>query len=93
MKIETKNKNRFKYIQHSLIVNELKESEKEKAINDCCSYKGVGRNTTDMGKHDHFVITRVLNHPELCFNQKPKFDYSDPKLRFFRRDANSFWNL
>ena len=91
--MEARNKNRHKYVQHSLLANELKEVEKEKTINECIGFSGVGRNTTDMGKNDNFVITRVLNHPELCFNQKPKFDFADPKLRFFRRDASSFWTL
>jgi len=41
---------------------------------------------------DRFVMTRVLNRPELVFNQTTKCD-ANPKTRWFRKDAMSRWKL
>ena len=55
----------------------------EKAMNDCVSGYGMGRLTHHLEVKDYFLLTRILNHPELCFNQRPKYDFNEPKNRFF----------
>ena len=42
---------------------------------------GIGR-MNDRGSLDYFTLTRILNHPELIFNQKPVLD-QDKNNRFF----------
>ena len=78
-----RNKKRFKFSQYALLSRELKEVEKEKAMNDFISGYGMGRITHHLEVKDYFVLTRILNHPELCFNQSPKYDFTEPKYRFF----------
>ena len=51
---------------------------------------GVGR-VVETG-HDQFTVQRVINHPELIFNQRPDYD-DDPEKRFFRIDAASTWQF
>ena len=41
---------------------------------------------------DNFVLTRVLNHPELIFNQRPQLDKENERV-FFAVDAQRPWNL
>lgn len=41
---------------------------------------------------DYFTLTRILNHPELIFNQNPIYD-TDPQFRFFRKDSQQHWKL
>lgn len=38
------------------------------------------------------MVNRVLNHPELIFNQQPKYDH-DMQQRYFRRDAKHDWEF
>ena len=41
---------------------------------------------------DQFVLTRKINHAELVFNQDIHKD-KIPLLRYFEKDAGSFWQL
>lgn len=44
------------------------------------------------GSVDNFTLTRILNHPELVFNQNPQHD-NDRQRRWFKTDAQHTWTL
>lgn len=41
---------------------------------------------------DNFTLTRILNHPELMYNQNPQHD-KDKDKRWFKIDGMSQWVL
>jgi hypothetical protein len=51
---------------------------------------GLGRSNDS--NLDQFVLSRVINNPELIWNQDPQFD-SIYKKRFFEVDASKRWKL
>jgi hypothetical protein len=52
--------------------------------------QGLGR--LDDNETDQFVITRIVNYPELIFNQRIKNDIQG-KNNFFEKDAGMKWQL
>ena len=59
-----------------MLGKEFRNVENLKALNASKNKSGIGR-IEDSGT-DRFVVNRVVNHPELIFNQQPKHD-ADPE--------------
>ena len=83
LKKQTVNIQRAEVKDNILLGKQLKTVEIQKAISQCMIANGTGR--FDDSSVDKFVITRILNKPELMFNQKPWLD-QDYKARFFQKD-------
>lgn len=81
-------KNRQK--NYLLVGEEIKQNDKMKQINQARNFEGNGRE--ECSSIDFFVLTRVLNHPELLFNQQTKYD-RDIANRFFRKDSMLEWQI
>lgn len=75
---------------HLIMANALKHCNIYKHINSSKNFGGVDRSSSS--NLDQFVLTRVLNRPELIFNQKPQTDH-DEGSRFFKADAASRWEM
>lgn len=75
---------------HLILGKELAKYAQQRARNISKNGRGVGR--LDDSVADCFVLTRVLNHPELMFNQRPHLD-KDLANRFFKVDAEGQWRL
>lgn len=71
---------RRKYKDHVLLGKEFKTNEQRKAVTQTKNFYGVGR----YGDYnsDAFVVTRILNNPQLIFNQRPQLD-KDKRFQFF----------
>ena len=52
--------------------------------------EGLGRLTDN--QFDQLVLTRIINYPELVYNQLCYND-SNPKSRFFSKEFSSKWAL
>lgn len=61
-----------------------------KAINTSQVSQGIGK--LDDNEVDHLVISRIVNYPELIFNQRIKNDTSK-QFKFFQKDAGMKWAL
>ena len=59
-------------------------------VNTSQAREGVGRLSD--GQFDQLVITRVVNYPELVFNQRIKND-GRKFTRFFQKDHAAKWKL
>ena len=68
----------------------MKIIEEQKAINNSQWNHGVGKAEDNI--LDRFVVTRVVNHPELVFNQSTLNDASTDK-RYFDRNHALKWRL
>lgn len=80
---------RAKVKDHLFLAKQVKYFERQKHIIDCQYRNGYCRYSSNT--HDNFVITRLLNHPELIFNQKYQDD--KPRNRFFKKDAMQQWKI
>lgn len=70
---------------------QLKLIEREKKKGIVKQKLGIGK-TQMRTSSDHFCVTRIINRPELIFNQRPLKD-NDKQERFFQRNANASWRL
>ena len=77
------NMKRKKYKDHILLGKQQKIVENFKAINNCQVRQGHGR--LDNNEIDQFVISRIVNYPELVFNQRFKND-KERANRYFQKD-------
>ena len=68
----------------------MKIIEEQKAINNAQWSHGVGKGEDNI--FDRFVVTRIVNHPELVFNQSTLNDNSKDK-RYFDRNHALKWCL
>lgn len=84
------NKKRQQVKDYVLLGKEHKKIEQRKCLHSSKGAGGVGREGSSC--LDYFVVTRVLNHPELTFNQRPQHD-KDTNIRFFEKDAMQFWQM
>ena len=75
---------------HLLLGKQQKIVDTFKAINATIMREGVGR--MQDSQFDQLVITRIVNYPELVYNQRCYND-SKPKNRFFVKDGMQKWSL
>lgn len=73
------------------MAKELKKVEAAKRLINLKNYYNW-TNLMLKGSMDHFTISRIINHPELVFNQNPQHDY-DRQRRWFKKDAQNEWSL
>ena len=75
---------------HLFLGKEFRNYQHLKALNQSRDKYGVGRQTES--NQDQFTLSRVINHPELCFNQRPDHDKCAER-RWFEVDANLVWQF